>query len=91
MKSLMILGSLLLSSAPALAAAPATDNAAAGDPNSRVCRTITEIGSRLGGRRVCMTRAEWAEQRRQTREGIGNAQTRQFNLRIDERVLTELH
>jgi hypothetical protein len=90
MKMVMIAGSLFLSlTAAALAAEPASDNAAAGDPDQRVCRMVNEIGSRLSSHRVCKTRAEWAEQGRQTREGINRAQTRQFNLRIDERVLVE--
>jgi hypothetical protein len=90
MKMAMILGSMLLFlTATAQAAEPAADNAAAGDPDQRVCRVVNEIGSRLATHRVCKTRAEWAEQGRQTREGINRAQTRQFNLRIDERVLVE--
>lgn len=30
------------------------------NPDETVCRMITNTGSRLGGRRVCRTRAEWA-------------------------------
>jgi hypothetical protein len=30
-----------------------------------ICRAVHETGSRLKARRVCMTSAEWAEQRRQ--------------------------
>jgi hypothetical protein len=89
MKMAVLAGSMLLLSAAAQAAEPASENAAAGDPDQRVCRMINEIGSRLSSHRVCKTRAEWAEQGRQTREGINRAQTRQFNLRIDERALIE--
>lgn len=29
------------------------------DPNKKVCKTIKETGSRLGGKRECKTKAEW--------------------------------
>ena len=44
------------------------------DTERLICRTVTENGSRLGATRVCRTRAEWAEQRRQTRETIDHIQ-----------------
>lgn len=45
-----------------------------GDPNEKVCETITMIGSRLARKRFCGTRAEWADRRRQDREAIEKAQ-----------------
>jgi len=45
------------------------------DPNETVCQTVAETGSRLSRARVCMTRAQWAEQRRLTRQGTERAQT----------------
>ena len=33
------------------------------DPNERICETQGVVGSRLATRRVCATRAEWAERR----------------------------
>ncbi len=47
------------SSGPAAASAkPAT-----ADPDKQViCKHQEELGSRLGGKRVCMTRAQWAQQ-----------------------------
>jgi len=44
------------------------------DPNEKVCETIKTLGSRLTTRRVCATRAEWAEQRKQDREETEKAQ-----------------
>lgn len=44
------------------------------DPNEVVCQKIEEIGSRLATKRVCMTRAEWAEQQRQDRMDTDKAQ-----------------
>lgn len=64
-----------------LAAPAATQNSsptrpAAGgrDPNRIVCERIEELGTRLGARKVCMTAAEWAEQRRQDRQQIDRLQ-----------------
>jgi hypothetical protein len=39
----------------------------AADQNQIVCEKVTELGSRLSTKRVCMSRAEWAERRRQDR------------------------
>ena len=44
------------------------------DPNQVVCEKQEETGSRLGGKRVCMTRSQWAEQRRLDRQEIDKAQ-----------------
>lgn len=41
--------------APAAPAAPA----APVDPDKKICKTIKETGSRLGGKRECKTQAEW--------------------------------
>jgi len=48
--------------------------AKARDPNEKVCEVYTPIGSRLGSRKVCATRAEWAEKRRLDRETVDRAQ-----------------
>lgn len=45
-----------------------------GDPNERVCETITPIGTRLGTKKFCGTRAEWADRKRQDREVLERAQ-----------------
>jgi hypothetical protein len=45
-----------------------------GDPNERVCESITPVGSRLATRRFCGTRAEWADRKRQDREALDAAQ-----------------
>jgi hypothetical protein len=44
------------------------------DPNEKICVTIIPLGSRIGGRRVCATRAEWAEKRRLDRAAIDQGQ-----------------
>ncbi|MEA3030876.1 MAG: hypothetical protein QOG13_2201 [Sphingomonadales bacterium] len=88
MKIVMILGSALLFPAAAQAFGPPVPSPAAG-PNAMVCQMVNQVGSRLSRHRSCMTRAEWDERHRQIREGINRSQTRQFNLRIDERVQVE--
>ena len=45
-----------------------------GDKDQVICRTEADIGSRLGGTRVCMTREQWAERRRESREAAERAQ-----------------
>jgi hypothetical protein len=41
-------------------AQPATTTPAAPvDPDKKICKTIKETGSRLGGKRECRTQAEW--------------------------------
>jgi len=38
------------------------------DPNRIICERQEELGSRLGGKKVCMTAKEWDDQRRMNRE-----------------------
>jgi nicotinamide mononucleotide (NMN) deamidase PncC len=44
-----------------------------------VCRDIAETGSRLSSKRICMTKEQWEENRRETRQSIERAQTQQTN------------
>jgi hypothetical protein len=45
------------------------------DPNQIVCKKEEVLGSRLQTRKVCMTRAEWAEQRQLDRQNVERSQT----------------
>lgn len=45
------------------------------DPNEKICQVIKPTGSRLGGKKICATRSEWAEQKRLDREATEKAQT----------------
>ena len=56
------------------AGAQASDAKKAKDPNEVVCEKQKEIGSRVAVKRICMTRAEWAERRRIDRSEIEKAQ-----------------
>ena len=47
------------------------------DPNEVVCEKQKELGSRLAVKRVCMTRAEWAERRRLDRMELEKTQVNQ--------------
>jgi hypothetical protein len=62
-----------------VAAAPPADKPAtvdkASDPNQVICEKQPVTGSRLSTRRVCKTRAQWADDRMQDRQEIEKAQT----------------
>lgn len=45
------------------------------DLNEKICENITMVGSRLAQRRVCATRAEWADRKLQDRQAVEKAQT----------------
>ena len=75
LKSLFsILALTAASMVPQPASAGQTPTAAA-DPNAKICQVITVTGSRLGGKKICATRAEWEERRRADREATERAQT----------------
>lgn len=44
------------------------------DPNEVVCRKEDVLGSRLQTKKVCKTRAEWADETRENRGNIERAQ-----------------
>jgi hypothetical protein len=71
----LILIAVLLTPGAALADAGRTDSATEKGAQM-VCRNIQETGSRLSKRRICMTREEWAEQKRIQRAEIERAQSR---------------
>ena len=59
----------------ALVAEPISAQGTVRDPNEKICQVIKPTGSRLGGKKICATRAEWEEQKRQDREATEKAQT----------------
>ena len=69
---------LIASFAGALLAMPAAAEQSPGkktpDPNEKICENIRILGSRLAVRRICATRSEWAERRRQDRDVIDQTQ-----------------
>jgi hypothetical protein len=56
---------------PATTASPPSK---VGDRNEKVCQKIEVTGSRLATRRVCKTRAEWADMEMQNRQEIERLQ-----------------
>lgn len=65
---------------PALAgeSAPASSAPAASGPNPNeiICEKQQQTGSRLVARKVCKTRAQWADQQLQDRQEVERVQTR---------------
>jgi len=60
-------------SPPSVAPQQAKD-AQALNPNEVICEKQPVTGSRLGTKRVCKTRAQWADERLQDRQGIEKVQ-----------------
>ena len=61
---------------PAASAPAATSKNAGSNANEVVCERHVITGSRLGSRRICMTRAQWADLRLQDRQEVEKVQTR---------------
>ena len=66
--------SYFLASAAIAQSPPAQSQGETAGRNEKVCETITLTGSRLGKKRFCGTRAEWADKRLQDRQEIEKAQ-----------------
>lgn len=54
---------------------PANPGVKVPDPNEVICERHEQTGSRLGGKRVCMTRSQWAEQKTEDRQELEKQQT----------------
>ena len=76
---LTLAGVALVSTAIATQVQALPEKGGKGDPVRRICRVTFDTGSRLNRRRVCLSEAEWAAQRLQTRNMIDRAQTKQQN------------
>jgi hypothetical protein len=50
---------ILFQAATAAAPAPTQVTSAPPDDAKIVCRTVTPTGSRLGGKRICLSKKEW--------------------------------
>jgi hypothetical protein len=70
-----MIGLVLVAVMSAQAAPSVTATSPALDPNKRICKTIKTTGSRLGGKRLCATRAEWDRIERETQEDVRAAQS----------------
>lgn len=56
------------------AGTPAQSAAKTPDPNEVICERQEETGSRLGAKRICMTRSQWAEQKSEDRQQLEHVQ-----------------
>jgi hypothetical protein len=65
---LFLLATAVMIPAAATSAADETRTKVNSDQNEKICENVTQIGSRLSKKRVCATRAEWAERRLQDRK-----------------------
>ena len=66
-------GLLLLSGNSTPQQSPSQQKPAA-DPNEKICEDIVQTGSRLATKRICATRSEWEEKKRQDRDAVDKAQ-----------------
>jgi hypothetical protein len=69
-------GTAIAQAAAPAAQAPAPAQASGTDPNEVICERQEVLGSRLAKRKVCHTRAEWADLKLQDRQDLERAQTR---------------
>ena len=79
MRKALILGTTFVTAAAAMAQAPSEERSISrvgpkGDPNQVVCIRQSHIESPLNIRRICRTRAEWTQLRRDTRDVIERVQ-----------------
>ena len=73
----LVIAALALTAAPPATAQTVTSpsrTSKAKDPNRKICEVIERIGSRLAVDRVCMTAAQWEEQKRLQREHVEGVQ-----------------
>ena len=77
LKPLIIAALAFTAASPAVSQTPTSTPAPAQkakDPNRKICEKIEKIGSRLNVVRVCMTAAQWEEQKREHREHFERVQ-----------------
>ena len=80
MNKLIFISAILVSTAgSAQTSRPVAATGSSLNQSETVCRIVAETGSRLARSRVCRTRAEWEQQRRETRDDIERGQRRQVN------------
>jgi invasion protein IalB len=79
--SMLVLATAYLAAAPAAVGAQAQQQpktaatSIPGNPSEVVCEKQEVTGSRLAHRRVCMTRSQWNDARRQDRQAVEKVQT----------------
>jgi hypothetical protein len=76
MKTMLAIAAILVSGS-ALAEPPHAKPEKKG--TDMICRDADEIGTRLASHRICMTRDQWEQSRRDARQTVDHAQTSQTN------------
>lgn len=72
--SMVAAAALLLAQGAASAVEPTT-RVGKGDPSKKkICRVQADIGTRLGGKRICRTADEWAQSRAEARRTVERIQ-----------------
>jgi hypothetical protein len=77
MAAVLLAGTAISAVAQTPAAAPTQNQSnvkLAQDPNEIVCEKQETTGTRLGAKRVCMKRSEWADRRLQDRQELERVQ-----------------
>lgn len=64
----------LILAQPLAAAVPATAGAKADPGKKKICKATTDTGTRLGGKSICRTAAEWAQVRAEARRVVERIQ-----------------
>ena len=78
MKTIAVLGFVVLA-VPALAQTqPEIKTSAKNDPNRVICRTEGATGSRLTQQKRCLTAQQWADQRQVDRQTVERAQSGRY-------------
>ena len=73
--SVALIAAPAIAQAPGAAAAQTQTTAKKDDPNEKICVKEESTGSRLGAKRICMTRAEWADRKLQDQQELTRVQT----------------
>ncbi len=77
MKKLIVVSAILVATAGfAQNPGPVVGTGSTANQTETICRTVAETGSRLSRTRVCRTRAQWEQERREVRQDIERSQTR---------------
>jgi hypothetical protein len=79
MKMLLFVGGIMVSAAAVAGAPPSNGSSTVSDPNQTICRSMPATGSRVSRTRVCMTRAQWEDRRRDMRSTIERGQLNRDN------------
>ena len=77
LKPLIIAALAVTAASPVLAEVGTTTTSntdKAKDPNRKICEKVERIGSRVSVVRICMTAAQWEEQKRENREHLERVQ-----------------